>query len=525
MKRDSLIRSTSLFSLATFISRILGLVRDSCISNFVPPVWQAIFWLGFRIPSTFRQLFAEGALSAAFIPLLTRVKEREGEEKAREVSFAVFNLLTITVSIVVVLCITFAPYFVPLILDFPKGDASMSQYSIEWKEVQTVQATRIMFPFLIFIAFSAWSMGILNTYRVFFVPALASAFFNVSVIIGCLIAWQSQNPEHYIWILGLSVVIGGFLQYAVQIWPCYQHGYFPPRAISPFHPAVRMFLRNLAPGIVGLAIYQINALVTQTYFATKYDVLGVNAITYAHRLIQFPLGLVGVALATASFPRIAQYLEQDRSEDAANTLSEVIKYLLLLMLPAAAGLIAIGQDVIGMIFNRGEFYHYHYLAPTYQLLVYYCCGLFFYAAFGVMVRTFQAHHDFRTPVITGSIGVALNIGLCAIFSMYLGLWSMALASSLASMVNVLLLMTLIRRKMPTLHYTPLVIFGLKTLAASVGMGAVCWCFSYLFPPADAKFLMYFIRTVIGCVLGFITFFSLGWLLFHDELLKLIKRKR
>ncbi len=524
MKSDSLLKSTSLFSIATFISRILGLVRDACVSNFLPPIWQAVFWLGFRIPSTFRQLFAEGALSAAFIPLLTRVKEREGEEKAREVSFAVFNLLSMTVTLVVVVCIIFAPYFVPLILDFPEGDPNLDQYSAEWKEEQTVKATRIMFPFLIFIALSAWSMGVLNTYRVFFVPALASAFFNVSVIVGCVIAWQSSNTPQYISILGLAVIIGGFLQYAVQIWPCYQQGFFPPRMITPFHPAVRKFLHNLAPGVAGLAIYQINALITQTYFATKYDVLGVNSITYAHRLIQFPLGLVGVALATASFPRIAQYLEQDRSEDAARTLSDVLKYLLLLMLPAAAGFITIGQDIIGVIFNRGEFFTNGYLTPTYELLVFYSLGLFFYGTFGVMVRTFQAHHDFRTPVFTGAIGVGVNIALCAYFSTFLPLWSMALAATLASLTNVTLLLVFIRHKMPTLRYLPLIGFGLKTLLASAGMAFICWSFGEWFPQANANFFLYLLRTTLGVGLGIISFFALGRFLFYDELLRLVRRK-
>lgn len=517
MKSDSLIRSTTLFSIATFISRILGLVRDACISNFLPLSVQSIFWIGFRIPSTFRQLFAEGALSAAFIPLLTRVREREGEEKAREVSFAVFNLLSMTVTVVVALCIVFAPYFVPLILDFPGQDPA--------KEAQAVQATRIMFPFLIFIAVSAWSMGVLNTYRTFFIPALASAFFNVSVITGALISWRYQGQFNSISVLGASVIIGGFLQYAIQIWPCQRIGYFPPRAISPFHPAVRVFLGNLAPSIFGLAIYQFNALVTQTYFASKYGDVGINSITYAHRLIQFPLGLVGVALATASFPRIAQYLEQGRREDAAKTLTDVLKYLLLLMLPAAAGLIVMGQDIIGLIFNRIEFLSNNLLTPTYELLVFYCSGLFFYAAFGVMVRTFQAHHDFRTPVITGTIGVAANIALCAYFSRFLPLWSMALASSLASMINVTLLLILIRRNMTTLRYLPLIAFGAKTLTASVGMGAVCWLFCAYFPPAEAKFLLYFVRTVIGITLGVISFVALGRLLFYDELLVLIRKKR
>ncbi|MBI1390333.1 MAG: murein biosynthesis integral membrane protein MurJ [bacterium] len=536
MKQDSLIKSTTLFSLATLISRILGLVRDACVANYVPAVWQAIFWVGFRIPSTFRQLFAEGALSAAFIPLLTRVREREGEDKAREVSFAVFNLLALVVTSVVIIAIITAPWFVPMFLDFPEDHAPRADgaaihqpapdtHSVEWKEAQAVHATRIMFPFLLFIAFSAWSMGILNTYRIFFVPALASAFFNLSVIGGCILAMRYSNEQTLIWYLGLAVILGGCLQYAVQIPACFQHGYFPPRAVSPFHPAVMEFMRKLAPSVFGLAIYQLNALITQTYFASKYGASGISMITYAHRLIQFPLGMVGVALASASFPRIAQYLEQDKRAQAAKTLSDVLKYLMLLMIPAAAGLYIMGHDIIGAIFNRGEFRHSDWLEPTYQITSAYCLGLFFYAGFGVMVRTHQAHHDFRTPVICGGIGVAANIALCAIFSTFMPLWSMALASALASMLNVIMLFVLILKRMPDLKVSPLVFFGCKVVLASAGMAAVCWLTESHLPIADGRFRMYVLRTILGVSIGMVSFAGLGWILCRKELLELVRRKK
>lgn len=522
MKPDSLLRSTSLFSLATFISRILGLARDACISNFVPSVWQDIFWVGFRIPSTFRQLFAEGALSAAFIPLLTRVREREGEEKGREVSFAVLNLLALSVIAVVILGILFAPWLVPLILSDEM--AAGQDMSMDWIEAQAIRAVRIMFPFLFFIALSAWAMGVLNTHRVFFIPALASAFFNVCVIIGAVLAWKYEASWDTIVVLGGAVVAGGFMQYAVQIPSCYQLRFFPPRMISPFHPAVMDFLRKLAPSVFGLAVYQLNALISQTYFASKYGEGAISVINYAHRLIQFPLGMVGVALATASFPRISQYLEQGREKDASKTLNDVFTYLLILMLPASAGLIVMGPDILGAIFNRGEFLENDWLTPTYQLTAIYSTGLFFYAGFGVMVRTFQAHHDFRTPVITGTISVAANIGLCAWFSTFLGLWSMALAAALSGTLNLILLVLLILPRMPSFRLGPLFFIAFKALIATAGMSAVCWAFCRYFPAADERFLWYSLRTLFGVGLGMAAFAAFGWLIFRRELIALVKRK-
>ncbi len=532
IKRDSLLKSTSHFTLATLITRVLGLVRDSCIAGLVPSQWQDIFWSGFKIPSTFRQLFAEGALSAAFIPLLTRVREREGEEKAREISAAIFHALNLFVAAVVIAAIFLSPWFVPYILDFPVEPVSSPSLEggnmegvSDWRIHGAIRATQYMFPFLFFVSLSAWAMGILNSYRHFFIPAVAPALFNVSLIAGCMVAAWFFDGMPMLLVLSASVVLGGLLQFVVQIPSARKIGFYPPRRISPFHPAVKTFLRMVAPSVFGLAIYQINALITQTYFASKFGEGGISQMNYAFRLIQFPLGVVGVALASASFPRVAQYIAQERRGDAAKILSDVIKYLMLLIIPAAVGFIVLGPDIVGLIYNHGNFQARNWLLPTYHLLVAYSIGLFFYTVVKVLVQAFQAHHDFRTPVMTGSIAVTVNIALCALFvECGWPLWSLAVASSLASLLHTLLLTILLGSRMKELTFLPLFDFLMRVLMACGGMAVVCWAVAKYFPfSGDTKIEEAF-RVFAGIGLGMAAYFGLGWVLYKKELRAILRLK-
>lgn len=520
-KSDSLLKSTSYFTAATLISRVLGLIRNTCVAAFIPKEWQDIFWTGFKIPSTFRQLFAEGALSAAFIPLLTRVREKEGEDKAQEISSAIFYALNLFVGGVTLLAIVFSPWFVPYILDFPVDSASPDA---NWKVDAAIRGTQYMFPFLLFVAQAAWAMGILNTYRYFFLPALAPAMSNISLIIGCWIATGYEGIP-LLRILSASVVIGGLLQFIMQVSLARKIGFFPPRKVSPFHPVVRQFLRMLAPSVFGLAIYQINALVTQTYFASKFGEGGITQMNNAFLLIQFPLGVVGVALASASFPRVAQFIAQDRFVDASKILSDVIKYLMLLIIPAAVGFIVLGHEIVSVLLNYGNFRRANWVTPTYEVLVGYSLGLFFYTVVKVLVQAFQAHHDFRTPVITGAIAVTLNISLCAVFVGFgWPIWSLAIASSIASATHTTILTALLRRKMKEFSILPLLGFMARVSIACAGMAAVCLAARMVLPAAGDTKIMEMIHLAVGIFLGASAYFGAGWFLFTQELRAVLRLK-
>lgn len=517
MKNSSLLQSTKWLSLATFTSRIFGLVRDSVISAYIPAAWQDIFWAGIKIPSTFRQLFAEGSLSAAFIPMLSKVRENEGEEKAREVSFAIFWWLAITLTVLTVVFVAFGPWLIPLILDFPE--------ELQWKVQPSVTTTQMMFPFLIFVAFAAWAMGILNTYRYFFMPALSSVFFNITLIIGTVAATAFfDSLQLMMWMSGV-VVIGGFMQFAVQIPQLRRLDYFPPLWVPVTHPAVKEFLVKLAPAVFGLAVFQLNALITQTYFASRYGEGGISILTYAHRLIQFPLGVIGIALATASFPQIAQYFARNENGKAAELFTTVSKYMMLIMLPATAGLIVLEQDIVGLIYNWKGNQTTEWLAILGMSLTGYSVGLLGYSFVKILAQSFQAQHDFKTPVITGAVGVAVNIALCAYCSSQpdvYPLWTLAFASSTASFVNVLLLFIMLKMKVSALKITPLMLYLFKVAAASVIMYLCCRWVTLLLPVSGDSFLLYLLRVVTGMTAGIVSYGIIGRLLFWVELKAILR---
>ena len=537
MKKDSLIKSTTLCGLATFMSRILGLIRDSVLAACIPGAWQDIFWAGFKIPSTFRMLFAEGSLSAVFIPMLTRVREREGEEKAKYLASVVFNFLCTMLVVVVIIATILAPYYVPFLLDFPKNEkvvalnpadiglAGFMPNETDWRIPAGVRATQIMFPFLFFIALAAWAMGVLYTHRYFFMPSLASAFFNMSVIAGAIIAPMYFKDMNLIFCLGISIVIGGLFQFGVQLPQAVKIGYFPPKMVFPFDPMIKDFLLKILPGIFGLAVYQIDALVTGMYFASKYGEGGIANLTYAFRFIQFPLGIIGVALASASFPQIAQFIEQGRSKEAVRTLTDVIKYLLLLMIPATVGLAILGHDIVRVVYDRGEFHRKEWLEPTYMALMFYSFGLFFYSLTKVLVQFIQAHHDFRRPVYYGLVNFLTNVTLCIIFTHYLPLWSLALASAIASIVQCGFLMTDSVRRAKEFSFAPILLFGGKVLIAAAVMGGMCYFYLLVIPLAPTSFHNNVIRVLLGVGVGLFSYAFAGWFMFRNEIQRVLRMKQ
>jgi putative peptidoglycan lipid II flippase len=288
---------------------------------------------------------------------------------------------------------------------------------------------------------------------------------------------------------------------------------------------VKSFLRKLAPAVFGLAVFQLNALITQTYFASRYGEGGISILTYAHRLIQFPLGVIGIALATASFPQIAQHFARNENGKAAKLFTTVAKYMMLIMLPSAAGLIVLDQDIVGLIYNWRHQYSPEWMSVLGMSLTGYSVGLLGYAFVKILAQSFQAQHDFRTPVITGAAGVAVNLTLCAYFSSHTDLyplWTMTFASSAATFVNVLLLLIMLRMKLHELKITPLFIYFIKVITASLVMYLCCWLVMSVIPDSGQSFLFKATRVGIGMSAGFLSYGIVGRFLFWTELKAILR---
>jgi len=476
----SVARSAGAMGAATLISRIMGLVREQVFAYlFGAGAATDAFQVAFRIPNLLRDLFAEGAMSSALVPVFTRVRAEEGSRRAWQVAGRVFRVLLSLVGVISLVGIFFAEDLVRLY--------ASSFQTVPGKFELTVQMTRILFPFFPLVALAAAFMAILNSCGKFFLPAFASALFNVfSVAFGVFLAWLLPRLGVAGWdtpIIGMAigVVLGGAVQAFCQLPALYREGYrYPPveRGDPPMgrDPALRQMLVLIAPGLVGLAATQVNVLVN-TVLATSVAEGAVSWLNYSFRLMQFPIGIFGVSLASATLPRVSQaWVAHDR-DAAFSTIEKSLRQVFAVNMAASAGLIAAGVPIIRLLFEQGQFTPEDTYA-TAQALAAYSVGLTAYSAVKVLVPCFYAFGKTRVAVTSSVLAVALTIGLNLLTVKTLGFWGLALGTSLAATFNFLYLMIAMRKVHSTHDFRGLFwAFG-KSLAMAVAMGLGVFLLAY-----------------------------------------------
>jgi putative peptidoglycan lipid II flippase len=354
---DRIARSTGVVSSATFLSRILGLVREQVFAYLFGAGFATdAFIAAFRIPNLLRDLFAEGALSSAFIPVFTDHVTNQGSEKAWELANLVLNLLLITLCAIVILGIVFSPYIVQLIAP-GFGDEP-------GKQELTTHLSRIMFPFLLLVALAALVMGILNTFRRFGVPALAPTMFNLGMIAGGIFLSPYFDPP--IVGMALGVLLGGFGQLAIQLPVLRKMGFKYRFRINLRHPGVKRILFLMTPATLGLASTQVNIFVN-TLIASLLPQGSVSYLNYSFRLMQFPIGVFGVAVATVTFPIISAYAAKKEMGEVVSTFSSSLKLVFFLAIPSAVFLAVASKPVISVLFQHGRFTYLDTLATSQAL--------------------------------------------------------------------------------------------------------------------------------------------------------------
>lgn len=527
----SVLRAAGAMGAATFLSRILGLVREQVFAvMFGAGNAMDAFNVAFRIPNLLRDLFAEGAMSAAFIPTFTRTRAEQGDRAAWRLAGRVFRFLLVFVSLLSVVGAFFAPELVRLYAG--------AFETVPGKFELTVRMTRVMFPFFPLVALAAAFMGILNACGVFFLPAFASALFNLaSIIVGVAAAWWVTHyggPHGWLPIEGMAVGVlaGGLVQAFSQIPKLYRVGYRYPRreASDPSwsqDPGLRRILALLVPGTVGLAATQVNLLVN-TVLATSQGPGAVSWLNYAFRLLQFPIGIFGVSLAAATLPRVSQlWVKRDYAGTEA-LLQKSLKQVLAVNLPAAAGLAFLAVPILQLLFQYGRFYFEDVRATAWALGLY-AIGLPAYSAVKVLVPAFYAMGNTRVPVLSSVMAVGLTVGLNLAWVGTLGYRGLALGTSVAACANAFFLLVAARRELAR-QGTRL---GLGSLAASLAlnllialsMGALCWGLQTLWMqhlPDDI-----FVRLTSSKVLpvvralrvGVLMAVGIGWVLIVGRLLK------
>jgi len=454
------------------LSRVTGLVREIVMARlFGAGMTYDAFLLGFRIPNLTRDLFAEGALSSAFIPIFTEYLTRRGKKDAGELANLVATAQLIFVGLFCLLGIVLSPQLVLLLAPGFAG--------VPGKFDLAVALTRIMFPFLLLVALAAQAMGILNACNQFAVPALASTFFNVgSLLFGLAIGFWAGPYFGFPPIAGMAVgvVLGGALQLLWQVPSMSRRGFrFRPR-IDWSDPGLRRIIRLMGPAVLGAAAVQINVMVNTNFASRIHDpVTGpdgpVSWLGYAFRFMQLPLGVFGVAIAAATLPSISRSAASGRTEEFRRTLSRSLGMVFLLTVPSSVGLIVLGRTMIAAIYQGGRFQPYD-TRQTALALSYYAIGLAGYAAIKVLTPAFYALGDSRTPMVISLVSIGVNLAAVLLLLRYtsLGHAGLALSTSIVALFGFVLLFWILRNRIGGIYGRALASSVSRVLFASAVMG-------------------------------------------------------
>ncbi len=444
-------------------SRILGVVREQVLASlFGASDAMDAYNVAYRVPNLLRDLFAEGAMSAAFVPTFARELATSGKASALRLGANVVNALLVITGVLVVLGLLFAD---PLVARFAGGYAA-----VPGKLELTVQLTRIMLPFLTFVALAAAFMGMLNALNHFFVPALSPAMFNV-VNVACAIALVPFMPA-----LGLppvagiaiGTVLGGVAQWAVQ-WPLLRReGFNYTTRLDWSDPGLRRVLLLMGPGTIGLAATQVNVFVN-TLLATGQAAGAVSWLNYAFRLMYLPIGLFGVSVATATTPVIARLAARSDQDGVRKTIADGLTLMLTLNVPATVGLAVLAQPIVQLMYQRGAFSPEDTMA-TAGALQFYALGLLGYSVVRIASPAFYALEQNRIPVAVSIITVLVNAGLNMVLVRSMGYEGLALGTSVAALLNAGLLLVMLSRHLGGLEGRRVVDSLVRIVVAAVMMG-------------------------------------------------------
>ena len=447
-EKAQITRATGVMGLATGLSRIAGLVRDMVVASlFGAGFGTDAFFMAFTIPNLLRRFFAEGSLTAAFVPTFSDVLHKQGEDEARRVAAICWTLLTLVMVAVVVVGILCSPLVVRMI-GYGFG-------SVAGKLALTDTLNRVMFPYILFASLLALLTGVLNVFGHYFLPSLSPLLLNLAMIFcALLLAPHFQVP---IMALAIGVLIGGLLQLLLQLPMLRRFGL----SLRPdFHfgdPAVRRVARLMVPGLFGVAIYQINVLVTRL-LASFLPQGSVSYLYYGQRLFEFPQGIFIVSLAQAVLPAMSRQASLGDREGLKESLRFALVLLNLVILPAVVGLLLCATPIFSLFFMGGAF-SFHDVQQTALALCAYAPGLLFVGISRVVVPTFYAMKDTRTPVWISLWTLLVNAGLGLALMGPLKHTGLALALTLSAAVNSLLLIWALRRKIGHL--------GLRSVGRSV----------------------------------------------------------
>lgn len=455
----SVVRSTLKMAIATFFSRILGLVREQVMAAYfgASGITDA-FLVAYRIPNLLRDLFAEGAFSSAFVPTFVEANQ-ESKQESRELMWSLFWLLFFITGAICIGIMIFAPELIMLFA--PSFVKDQEKFEI------TVNLTRIMAPFLTCVSLAALFMGALNSLKVFFVPALAPASYNLVSVLSMvgLSGILHKMGYHPIYSMGIGAMLGGLMQALVQVPLIWKKGLKPLIPKKLWTARSKKVVKLIGPGLIGFAATQVNLLIT-TILATP--IVGATSwLNYSFRLFQLPVGILSVSIGNSNLVHFSESWKKRDVEGAKRSLGQSYFLSFLTVMPALVVLYCLSDEIVNLIFERGRFTRESTLM-TGEALRMYALGLPFYGLYKIWVPTFYALDRQKIPVLSSLLSIAFNITFCLLLTPIFGFKILALGTTLSVLVNSVFLSFVLKKdlKLPLNFFFSKRIW--KVLVASLG---------------------------------------------------------
>jgi putative peptidoglycan lipid II flippase len=501
MENKTLAKNAGKTAFGTILSRILGYIRDMFVANlFGVSMYADAFYAAFRIPNLFRRLFGEGSFSAAFIPVFSEYLHAKKKTETQKFLNAVFTALLLTLAAISILGMCFAPVLTKLTAwGFADNPEKMQL---------TIELTRLMFSFILFICLAAFLLAVLNTLHSFFIPAFAPMTLSFSEIFYIIVFAPAIMQRNQIKGLAVSVIVGGALHFFMQYPKLKSLGWHLKFKINLKHPGIKKIAFLMIPSIIGSSADQINAFVDN--ICTSFLGDGhTAALYYSNRLMQMPLAVFGLAFATASLPVMSRaYLQKDIAT-LKNSLNYSVRVTAFILIPAAAGLMAIGLPIVKLLFERGEFNSFGSLT-TYNALFYYSLGLPAYASAKIFANAFYSFQNTKTPVKIAVGAMVLHAILCILLMRPMGVGGLALATAASSYFNLFLLVVYLKKRIGKLGIKKILFSSSKSLFASVITGITTWNVCRISENL-------FISVSISIISGLVVFAVASYMLKSEEL--------
>ncbi len=465
-----LIKSTGIIGSAITSSRILGFVRDIIFARwFGTNIYAQAFVVAYRIPNMLRDMVGEGATNAAIVPVLSNYRHTRTEEEYWNAARVILNLMLIALAVVTVLGVVFAPILVRIIA--PGFLQDPEKFSV------AVFLTRVIFPYIFFLGLVAYSKGVLNSLNYFVTPALAPVVLNIAIILSLLFLCPLIGIKGVV----IGIILGGVCQVIMQLPPLYKRGFKLEKGFQLSHPVASQIGKLLLPRAMGTAVYQLSILIDTVLASLAWIVGagGVAALYYSNRLVQLPLAIFGISLATAALPKMSREVAMNDMDRLKGTVSFSLKTVFTIMIPAAVGLMVLGGPIVRILFQRGAFTEYS-TAITVNALFFYTFGLFAYAGIKILVGVYYSMGDTRTPVKTAAVALGINVVLNLILMWPLKIGGLALATSIAATTNFVALYVLLNKRIGDIGTSQILASLGRICVSTAVMGAFTFVMSRMF---------------------------------------------